>query len=548
MALKRLFAILITMSILVTCFTFVAVSAEEIVTLSVGGAEGKAGDIVTVEVSISNNVGFSACRLYLDYDGTKMKALGVSVGDMLTGDIMSSNIGRENEVIFVWGRIGGDVTSDGVLYTIEFELLQDIQAGEEGFRLWHEEWDFFNTQGESVPTNALIIDPDKSKVEINKIEPVLLGENVKFTGISNKPMDELYCVMIDETGDNVVAGFIEDIGNGEFSGEIITIGLDADSYIVQMHLRGQATEIDSLLYSARVEILPSGSYSVVVVTDEGGVAYVLVDGAQRNNGVFAPGETVELITAIGNGGMGPDSSASYSFLGWELSVPVDFASKESRTSFVMPESNVTAYAKYDKKGGSGVTPPNPTDPPTPTDPPVGEYPTDIAGHWAEEFIKNVFDEGIMSGYPDGTFLPENSLTRAEFATAMVNLLGLEPGGTTSFADANGHWAEPYIAVLVKAGIVTGYDETTFGVGDKVTREQIAAILDRTIDTEVELDDFIFADDADISDWAKGSVYRARAMGWMQGDDQGFRPADGAKRAEIATILSRLHTQLHTTTE
>jgi len=526
MLIKRIFAMLMIVSLTIGCFVFVTVSATEMATLSIGSIEGKAGDTVTVDVSISGNPGFSGIWLYLDYDGSMIKAISVESGDMLKSDLSASNINLENEVKFAWVTLGGDMKADGVLYSITFELLQDVHAGEEGFRLWHGEWDLFNSEYESVPTNVLVIDTNAAKIEIDSIESVMSGDSIIFTGTSNKPIDALFCLLTDENGNDVSAGFIKDTGNGTFSGEIMTIGIDAGSYRVQIYITDSETGTSRTVRSAGVEILPSGKFAVIASADEGGVAFVVVDGKQENNGSFAPGDTVTIITAVSNGGLGYDPNASYSFVGWESSVPVEFASQEPLTSFVMPEANVIIYAKFSKTGGT-------------TDPSDSKYPTDIAGHWAEDYIKNVFDKTIMSGYPDGTFLPEKNLTRAEFATAMVNFLGLEPEGTTSFADANGHWAEPYIATLIEAGIVTGYDENTFGVGDNVTREQIALILVRAFNPEAELSGDTFADDANISNWAKDAVYIARAMGWMQGDDSGFRPTDGAKRAEIATVLSRL---------
>jgi hypothetical protein len=57
--------------------------------------------------------------------------------------------------------------------------------------------------------------------------------------------------------------------------------------------------------------------------------------------------------------------------------------------------------------------------------PDGSHPfSDIAGHWAEEWIEDMYDEGITSGYPDGTYRPENHVTRAEMAVFLVNAFSL----------------------------------------------------------------------------------------------------------------------------
>ncbi len=57
--------------------------------------------------------------------------------------------------------------------------------------------------------------------------------------------------------------------------------------------------------------------------------------------------------------------------------------------------------------------------------PDGSHPfSDIASHWAEAWIEDLFDEGITSGFPDGTYRPENTATRAEMAVFLVNAFGL----------------------------------------------------------------------------------------------------------------------------
>ena len=145
----------------------------------------------------------------------------------------------------------------------------------------------------------------------------------------------------------------------------------------------------------------------------------------------------------------------------------------------------------------------------------------------------------MQGYPDDTFAPDGTLTRAEFVTALANYLGLAPKEGYVFNDTDGHWAQGYVAAMVEAGIVSGYDGSTFGVDDLITRQEIALMLVRAFNPTAIPDGSLFADDDQIADWAKEAVYAVRAMGWMLGDDEGFRPQDGALRGEIATIFARL---------
>ncbi|MDF9407889.1 S-layer homology domain-containing protein [Pelotomaculum isophthalicicum JI] len=104
--------------------------------------------------------------------------------------------------------------------------------------------------------------------------------------------------------------------------------------------------------------------------------------------------------------------------------------------------------------------------------------TDIAGHWAKDNINKLVALGAISGYPDGTFKPDNQITRAEFATVLVKAFKLQQQSGKVFGDTAGHWAKDYVATAAANGVVNGYDATTFGPDDPVTREQIAAMIVR----------------------------------------------------------------------
>lgn len=171
------------------------------------------------------------------------------------------------------------------------------------------------------------------------------------------------------------------------------------------------------------------------------------------------------------------------------------------------------------------------------------YPSDIDGHWANDNIKYVYDNSLMNGYSDGTFGPDNNITRAEFVTVMARLHGYteDTAAAAKFTDVSDHWAKGYIGALASMGIVGGVSDTEFAPDENITREQIAAILSRALalthgDITVK-----YADDSAISDWAYDSVYSVFEAGYMKGDTaNNFNPLDSATRAEVATIIYRLH--------
>jgi hypothetical protein len=173
--------------------------------------------------------------------------------------------------------------------------------------------------------------------------------------------------------------------------------------------------------------------------------------------------------------------------------------------------------------------------------------TDIAGHWAENNIKEMVTLGVISGYPDSSFRPDAPITRAEFATflvkAMIKSMGYTLEAERGFDDTSEHWAALYIASAFSYGVVSGYDDKTFGPDDTINREQMAAMLVRAVEPAPAAEGPQFADSRSISDWAGDGVAAAVKSGIMTGyPDNTFAPQGKATRAEAVTaILNALKT-------
>lgn len=174
----------------------------------------------------------------------------------------------------------------------------------------------------------------------------------------------------------------------------------------------------------------------------------------------------------------------------------------------------------------------------PDDPANLEF-TDTQGHWAEKAIHHVVQEGVMTGDTEGTFRPEDPITRAELCSVMRRYLKLEPVEDHGFADVSG-WAAGSIGALAQANVIFGDGDGRFRPNDPVTRQETAAILCRAVELPFGTVDRLFADDAQIDFWAKNNVYVVKSVGLMVGDGNNyFRPRDSLTRAEVASILSRL---------
>jgi len=165
---------------------------------------------------------------------------------------------------------------------------------------------------------------------------------------------------------------------------------------------------------------------------------------------------------------------------------------------------------------------------------------DISGHWAAESINQLFRTKSLSGYPDGTFRPDNTISRAEFATILVKEFNLNSVKGKVFEDTSSHWASDYITAAAEHGIVKGYNDTLFGPDDPITREQMVVMLVKAahIDTFNSADlANIFTDSSQISDWAKDAVFAANKSGILSGYPNGnFRPQGQASRAEAANVI------------
>lgn len=136
--------------------------------------------------------------------------------------------------------------------------------------------------------------------------------------------------------------------------------------------------------------------------------------------------------------------------------------------------------------------------------------------WSAKYISFAEDHNLVLGYEDNTFRPDNSITRAEFAALVARFTSKSADASeNTFADVNGHWGAGYIAALVKAGIVDGYEDGSFRPNQTITRAEAAKIvngaLNRTPDEEVDIEALGYTnefDDVRESNWFFHNVMEA----------------------------------------
>ncbi len=169
--------------------------------------------------------------------------------------------------------------------------------------------------------------------------------------------------------------------------------------------------------------------------------------------------------------------------------------------------------------------------------PLPEF-QDIKLHWARTKIEKMIASGAISGYPDGSFKPDNTITRAEFAVVLVKAFKLEAANGKTFKDTANHWAQSSIATAAAAGIVSGYDTDTFAPDKLITREQMAVMVSKAAKLGEVTEVRNFSDYQQIAEWARDAVNKASGHGIMSGySDNSFRPGTNASRAEAVTVIS-----------
>ncbi|GBG09024.1 putative cell wall-binding protein, partial [Paenibacillus agaridevorans] len=170
--------------------------------------------------------------------------------------------------------------------------------------------------------------------------------------------------------------------------------------------------------------------------------------------------------------------------------------------------------------------------------------SDIAGHWAMKPI-GLFSrlEGIR-GYQDGTVRGNATMTRAEFSSMLVQLLEIENTGKKKWllSDIQSHWAAGAIATLAGHGVINGYTDGTFRPNQTISRQEMVTMLLKLVNEEAlpNKHEGDFADIGNVSPFAVNSVQAAGKAGIIQGYEDGtFRPQNHVSRAEAVVMLLNL---------
>lgn len=166
---------------------------------------------------------------------------------------------------------------------------------------------------------------------------------------------------------------------------------------------------------------------------------------------------------------------------------------------------------------------------------ASSYP-DIQGHWAASYIQSLSQRQIITGYPDGSFKPEQTVTRAQFTSMVVRALQLPIPASSDFPDTTGHWAAGSLAAARLYGIIDGFPDGLAHPDDPLTRSQMAAMFVRALHLTQTGNDF--PDTA--HHWARSFIQKIAAYSFMTGlPDGSFGPDQAATRAQSAAVIARI---------
>lgn len=166
-----------------------------------------------------------------------------------------------------------------------------------------------------------------------------------------------------------------------------------------------------------------------------------------------------------------------------------------------------------------------------------EVPKDVVGTEYEKAVSRLVAFGIIGGYPDGTFRPENDVTRAEFAKILVEALGLSSAanaavGRTNFSDVpSSHWAAGYINVASGQGLLKGYPSGTFQPEKQVSHAEALTMLVRALGYQ---DSFLGIGAPGVN-WAEAYTAKAAQLGISTGVK--FTPNSASKRGTVGILIN-----------
>ena len=207
-------------------------------------------------------------------------------------------------------------------------------------------------------------------------------------------------------------------------------------------------------------------------------------------------------------------------------------------TFTMPSADVKISATFAEDPDWTEPEPEPS-----TD--VSDIFIDVAPNaWYKDAVQYAYDNGLMTGVSANEFAPDATTTRGMIVSMLARLEGVESANDAGFADVSDEWYATAVNWAASVGVVNGYEDNTFRPNDAITREQLAAILmnyaaykGEDVSARASLD--AYSDAENVSTWATDTMQWAVAKGLLTGvTADTLQPQGAATRAQVAAISQR----------
>ena len=371
----------------------------------------------------------------------------------------------------------------------------------------------------------------------------VLGSLVKIKGTITRVEEaegKIQTIMVKDAAGNEARVFIDgyitkdkEVQNAIVGNQVEAVGLA--SYDNTFYLDGKQIA-PRIRIRDRADVVctagetPARTWNITYVTDGGTIG-----------GLYPVTYTEGTVTVLPTNVTKP----GYTFLGWFTAYT---GGVQIRQIGATETGDKTFYARWHKTvlPPPPVTPGTPVTPARPAAP-VGLPFADVSSSdWFYNDVRYVYEKGIMDGTGADRFSPNAPLTRAMIVTILYRMAGSPSvSGSSDFTDvAAGKWFAKAVAWAAANGIVNGYGDSLFGPNDPVTREQLAAILYRYAVyggmTAVTLEENLgsFADTAQLSAYAIQAMNWAVGQGLINGSGSNLVPKAQATRAQVAAIIHR----------
>ena len=312
-----------------------------------------------------------------------------------------------------------------------------------------------------------------------------------------------------------------------FAGWTSTAGRFADASVAQTVFTMPDQDVTITANWEKIKEPPyTGKYSYEVFTDIGENGTLTVDRYATE------GDTVTIAITPDRAYKLDDLSVTANGKDVELT-----ANGDGTYSFTMPSADVKITATFAED--PDWIEPEPEEPSTD----VSDIFIDVAPNaWYTAAIQYAYDNGLMTGVSANEFAPDATTTRGMIVSMLARLEGVESANDAGFADVEGEWYATAVNWAASVGVVSGYEDNTFRPNDAITREQLAAILMNYAaykgeDVSARADLSAYTDQP--SAWAEETMSWAVAEGLITGvTNNELQPQGNATRAQVAAILQR----------